>query len=156
MRTANPFFSHIISSLCEADLGWQSADTSKLNFRFRFSCFPNSLLFLLLVFALARFFTDRCELSSGFVCFSREILLTRLRANNRQIGWVSLRNPSSPIKGIDGYRGAHRARIRATRLPILRAGITLLLEDGEATASLMRPSLDRRSCSRQSSVSVPG
>jgi hypothetical protein len=36
MRIANPFFmiTHVIGSLHEADVGWQSADTIKLNFRF--------------------------------------------------------------------------------------------------------------------------
>jgi len=36
MRIASPFImiTHIIGSLHEADVGWQSADTIKLNFRF--------------------------------------------------------------------------------------------------------------------------
>ncbi len=36
MRIANPFImiTHVIGSLREADVGWQSADTTKLNFRF--------------------------------------------------------------------------------------------------------------------------
>ena len=36
MRIANPFImiTHVIGSLREADVGWQSADTIKLNFRF--------------------------------------------------------------------------------------------------------------------------
>ena len=37
MRVANPFImiTHVIGSLREADVGLQSADTIKLNFRFR-------------------------------------------------------------------------------------------------------------------------
>ena len=35
MRAANPFITHVIGSLREAEVGWQTVDTIKLHFRFR-------------------------------------------------------------------------------------------------------------------------
>jgi hypothetical protein len=35
MRAANPFITHVIGSLRESEVGWQTVDTIKLHFRFR-------------------------------------------------------------------------------------------------------------------------
>ena len=35
MRAANPFITHVIGSLRDSEVGWQTVDTIKLHFRFR-------------------------------------------------------------------------------------------------------------------------
>lgn len=56
MRTADPFITHVIASFREADLG----------FRFRFSSFPNFLMFLFLVFAVAQLFRIAASFRMAF------------------------------------------------------------------------------------------